>query len=60
MSISSRITAMQEHLQDDYSVLELAGADLTNVNKNIVNLTPTWKERLLYFMNNGTDEVWSN
>lgn len=60
MSIASRIEQIEQHLTDDYSVLELAGADLTNVNKNIVNLKPTWKERLLYFMNNGTQEVWNN
>ena len=60
MSIATRIEAIEQHLTDDYSVLELAGADLTNVDKNIVNLKPTWKERLLYFINNGTDIVWNN
>ena len=60
MSIASRIEAIEQHLTDDYSVLTLAGADLTNVDKNILNLKPTWKERLLYFMNNGTQEVWDN
>ena len=60
MSIASRIEAIEEHLTEDYSVLTLAGADLTNVDKNIINLKPTWKERLLYFMNNGTDVVWNN
>ena len=60
MSIASRIEAIEQHLTDDYDVLTLAGADLTNVDKNIVNLKPTWKERLLYFMNNGTDVVWEN
>lgn len=60
MSIASRIEAIEEHLTDDYSVLTLAGADLTNVDKNILNLKPTWKERLLYFMNNGTQQVWDN
>ena len=60
MSIETRLNAINDHLVDDYSVLTLAGADLTNVNKNIVNLKPTWKERLLYFMNNGTDTVWNN
>ena len=60
MAISDRIEAIEQHLTDDYSVLTLAGADLTNVDKNIVNLKTTWKERLLYFMNNGTDEVWNN
>ena len=60
MSIETRIQAINDHLIDDYSVLTLAGADLTRVNKNIVNLKMSWKERLLYFMNNGTDEVWNN
>ena len=60
MSIATRLEAIEQHLTDDYSVLTLAGADLTNVDKNIVNLKPTWKERLLYFMNNGTDTVWNN
>lgn len=60
MSIADRIQAINDHLIDDYKVLRLAGADLTGVNKNIVNLKPTWKERLLYFMNNGTQEVWNN
>ena len=60
MSISSRIWEMNNHLIADYDVLTLAGADLTNVDKNILNLKPTWKERLLYFMNNGTQEVWNN
>jgi len=60
MSIATRLEAINQHLLDDYSVLTLAGADLTNVDKNIVNLNPTWKERLLYFINNGTDEVYDN
>lgn len=60
MSIASRIEAIEEHLEDDYLVLELAGADLTNVDKNIINLKETWKERLLYFMANGTNVVWNN
>ena len=60
MSIASRIEAIEQHLTDDYSVLEVAGADLTNVDKNIINLKPTWQERLLYFINNGTDVVWNN
>lgn len=60
MSIASRIEAIEQHLTDDYSVLTLAGADLTSVNKNILNLKQTWQERLLYFMNNGTQVVWNN
>ena len=60
MSISTRIEAIEQHLTDDYNVLEVAGADLTNVDKNILNLKTTWQERLLYFMNNGTDVVWNN
>ena len=60
MSISSRITQIEQHLTDDYSVLELAGADLTNVDKNIENLKQSWEERLLYFLANGTDTLWNN
>ena len=60
MSIASRIEQIEQHLTDDYSVLEVAGADLTNIDKNIVNLKTTWQERLLYFMDNGTEEVWNN
>ena len=60
MSISTRIQAIEQHLTDDYNVLEVAGADLTNVDKNILNLKATWQERLLYFMNNGTQQVWDN
>ena len=46
MSIASRIEAINQHLLDDYSVLELGGADLTNVDKNIFNLKPQWQDRL--------------
>lgn len=60
MSISSRIEAIEQHITDDYSVLELAGADLTNVDKNIQNLKQAWEERLLYFLANGTDVIWNN
>ena len=60
MSIATRIEAIEQHITDDYSVLELAGADLTNVDKNIENLKQSWEERLLYFLANGTDVVWNN
>lgn len=60
MSIATRIEAIEQHITDDYSVLELAGADLTNVDKNIQNLKQTWEERLLYFLANGTDVIWNN
>ena len=60
MSIATRIEAIEQHITDDYSVLELAGADLTNVDKNIQNLKQAWEERLLYFLANGTDVVWNN
>ena len=60
MAIAETITSMYTNVGNAYNVLTLAGANLTSVNKNLVNLTPTWKERLLYFMNNGTDEVWNN
>ena len=56
MSISSRISAIEQHIEDDYSVLTLGGADLTNVDKNILNLKPQWQERLLHYINNGTQE----
>ena len=60
MSIATRIEDIEQHLTNDYAVLTLAGADLTGINKNILNLKPTWQERLLYFMNNGTQVVWNN
>ena len=60
MSIATRIEAIEQHITDDYSVLELAGADLTNVDKNIQNLKQAWEERLLYFLANGTDVIWNN
>jgi len=60
MSIANKIENIETHLTDNYSVLTLAGADLTDINKNLYNLKPEWKKRLLYFMNNGTQDVWDN
>ena len=60
MAISDTITSMYENVGNVYDVLELAGADLTNVDKNIFNLKQSWEERLLYFLANGTDVVWNN
>lgn len=60
MAISDTITSMYENVGNVYDVLELAGADLTNVDKNIENLKQSWEERLLYFLANGTDVVWNN
>ena len=60
MSIASRINEMTAHIGNAYNILELAGADLTNADKNILNLKTIWQERLLYFINNGTDVVWNN
>ena len=60
MAISDTITSMYENVGNVYDVLELAGADLTNVDKNILNLKQSWEERLLYFLANGTDVVWNN
>lgn len=57
MSIISRINEITAHIGNAYNVLEVAGANLTNVDKNILNLKTTWQERLLYFINNGTDVV---
>ena len=60
MAIADTIQSMYDNVSNAYNVLEVAGADLTNVDKNILNLKTTWQERLLYFMNNGTDVVWNN
>ena len=60
MAISDTITSMYENVGNVYDVLELAGADLTNVDKNIFNLKQQWQERLLYFLANGTDVIWNN
>ena len=38
MSIESRITAIEDHLTADYEGLENIGADLTGINKNILNI----------------------
>ena len=38
MSIASRITAIEEHITDDYNALSDIGADLTGVDKNIENI----------------------
>ena len=60
MSIASRITAMEGHIEDTYDMLEVGGADLTNVDKNLNNMSSIIKERYLDYMNNGTDEIWNN
>ena len=39
MSIASRITAMEQHISNAYDGLEGLGADLTNVDKNINNIS---------------------
>lgn len=38
MSVATRIQEIENHLEDDYNALEGIGADLTNVDKNIVNI----------------------
>ena len=38
MSIASRITSIEGHIEEDYNALERLGADLTGVNKNIENI----------------------
>ena len=60
MSIASRITEMETHIGNIYDTLEVGGADLTNVNKNIVNIDAQLKDRYLDYLNNGTDEIWNN
>lgn len=39
MSISSRITSITEHVAEAYDKIEDVGVDLTNVNKNIENIS---------------------
>lgn len=60
MSIATRIEAIEEHIGDLYNTLELGGADLTNVNKNIENISGQLKDRYLDYMNNGTEQIWNN
>ena len=60
MSIADKITSIETHIGDIYDTLELGGADLTNVNKNIVNIKSQLKDRYLDYMNNGTQEIWDN
>lgn len=38
MSIASRITSIEGHIEEDYNALERLGADLSNVDKNIENI----------------------
>ena len=60
MSIATRITSIEEHIGDIYDTLELGGADLTNTDKNLVNVKPILKQKYLDYMNNGTREIWNN
>lgn len=60
MSIADKITSIETHMGDIYNTLELGGADLTNVNKNINNVSPILKSKYMDYMNNGTDEIWNN
>ena len=60
MSIASRIEAIEGHIGDIYDTLELGGSDLTNVNKNIVNINSELIDRYKDYLANGTDELWNN
>lgn len=60
MSIADKITSIETHIGDIYDTLTLGGADLTGVNKNLVNVTSQLKDRYLDFMNNGTWGIWNN
>lgn len=53
MSIVSRIETIEEHISNIYDTLELGGADLTNVDKNIINIDAEWKNRLKDYLANG-------
>lgn len=60
MSVASRITQIEEHLRDIYDTLEIAGEDLTNINKNIININVSLINRLKDYLANGIDIVWEN
>ncbi len=44
MSISSRITSMEEHIRNAYQGLQNIGVDITGVNKNIENISSMLEE----------------
>jgi len=60
MSIASRITQIEEHINNIYDTLETAGEDLTNVNKNIVNINASLINRLKDYLASGIEVVWNN
>ena len=60
MSIASRIEAIEGHIGDVYDTLELGGSDLTNVDKNIVNINSELIDRYKDYLANGTNELWNN
>jgi len=60
MSIASRIETIEEHISNIYDTLELGGADLTNVDKNIINIDAEWKNRLKDYLANGIEVIWDN
>lgn len=60
MSIATRIESIEGHISDTYDMLERGGTDLTNLDKNLINISPKIRERYLDFMNNGTDVMWNN
>lgn len=57
MSIATQITSIEEHIKDIYDTLEEAGADISEVKKNLANVDNIIKESLVYYMNNGLDVV---
>ena len=60
MSIASRIESIEEHIGDIYDTLELGGSDLTNTDKNIVNINSELMGRYKDYLANGTDSLWNN
>ena len=60
MSIASRIEAIEGHIGDIYDTLELGGSDLTNTDKNIVNINSQLIDRYKDYLANGIDELWNN
>jgi len=60
MSIANRIEQIKEHINNAYSTLEIGGANINSINKNIDNISSSLEERLIYYMNNGLSVVWNN
>lgn len=59
MSIASRITSIEQHIGDIYSVVDYI-KDTTGINKNLINIPTYLIKGYLDILNNGTDNLYSN